>query len=150
MRQLTISGVDGIVKVEPLKAASLESADIHQIINLYKEPGWWSESDNDAPDSVQKIIQGSFCFVVATLNGKIIGIGRAISDGFSDAYIQDVTVTGDFRGKGIAVLIVDELVEYLTSKNIGWIALISEPKAVSFYRRYGFSQMENYVPFQLK
>jgi aralkylamine N-acetyltransferase len=32
---------------------------------------------------------------------KMIGMGRALSDLTSDAYIQDVTVLKAFRGKGI-------------------------------------------------
>jgi len=122
---------------------------MEQLRNLYKEAGWWNDEEN-APDLVNKIVQGSFCFAVASADDRLIGMGRVISDGASDAYIQDVMVSNEFRGKGLGVLIIDELVKYLKSKNINWIALISEPKAVSFYQRYGFSQMTDYVPFILK
>jgi len=137
--------MDGKIKVEIIK-----NTDTEQLKYLYKEAGWWTEEDDAAdPDLIHKIVQGSFCFAVASINDKLVGMGRAISDGVSDAYIQDVAVSNNFRGKGIGVLIMDELIKYLKSKNINWIALISEPKAVSFYKRYGFSQMANYVPFIL-
>ena len=145
MRQQEISGINGIIKVEVTKTANAR-----QIKNLYKEAGWWEENDNTDPDLIDKILQGSFCFAVASINNNVIGMGRAISDGASDAYIQDVVVSNDFRGKGIAVLIMDELIDFLKSKNINWIALISEPKAASFYERYGFTNMKNYVPFRLE
>ena len=133
-----------------IKVTITETADTKQLKSLYEEAGWWNEDDNNDPDLINKIMQGSFCFAVASINDKLVGMGRAISDGVSDAYIQDVAVLNDFRGKGIGVLIMDEIIKHLKSKNINWISLISEPKAVSFYQRYGFSQMTDYVPFTLK
>ena len=133
------------VKVEIVK-----NADTEQLKNLYREAGWWSEGDDADPELISKIIQGSFCFAVASIKDKLIGMGRAISDGVCDSYIQDVVVLNEFRGREIGVLIMDELIKYLRSKNINWISLISEPKAVSFYQRYGFSQMTDYMPFSLK
>ncbi|MCL2186279.1 MAG: GNAT family N-acetyltransferase [Treponema sp.] len=133
------------IKIEIIKTA----ADKEQLKNLYREAGWWNESDNADPDLINKIIKGSFCFVTASLENKLIGMGRAISDGVCDSYIQDVAVLNEFRGKGIGKMIMDELTDYLKSKNITWITLVSEPAAVSFYQKYGFLQMNNYIPFKL-
>ncbi|MDI6726584.1 MAG: GNAT family N-acetyltransferase, partial [Smithellaceae bacterium] len=69
------------------------------IIELYRRAGWWEREDDDG--LVSAIVAGSHCFLVA-LDGKmIIGMGRAISDRASDAYIQDVTVHPSRRGAGI-------------------------------------------------
>ena len=146
MNEIKIEVVD-----RNLTPSERRNVDIEQLKILYRESNWWSE-DNDAsdPDLINKIIRGSFCFVIATLNERIIGMGRAISDGISDAYIQDMAVLPEFRGNGIGVLIMDELIRFLQEKKVNWITLISEPKAVSFYERYGFSLMKDYVPFTLK
>jgi len=146
MNEIKIEVVD-----RNLTPSERRNVDIEQLKILYRESNWWSE-DNDAsdPDLINKIISGSFCFVIATLNERIIGMGRAISDGISDAYIQDMAVLPEFRGNGIGVLIMDELIRFLQEKKVNWITLISEPKAVSFYERYGFSLMKDYVPFTLK
>jgi len=129
----------------------IKTADIEQIKNLYRAADWWNEdTDNADPDLISKIIQGSFCFVVASINDRLIGMGRAISDGACDSYIQDVVVLSEFRGRGIGALIMDKLIGYLKSKNINWITLVSEPEADSFYLKYGFSQMADCVPFTLK
>ena len=128
----------------------IKTAPLDDLIILYKDAGWWSEeNDGVDPNFIQKIIDGSFCFAVAYHDDKIIGMGRAISDGVSDAYIQDVVVLSEHRGKGIGVQLMDAIIDFLKSKGIGWISLISEPKAVSFYDRYGFKRMEGYVPFRL-
>ena len=134
-----------------VKVEVVNTADVEQLKGLYKEAGWWSENEDAVdPDLINKIIQGSFCFVVASINNKLVGMGRVISDGASDAYIQDVIVSVEFRGRGIAILIMDKLIQFLKDKKIGWVALISEPQAVSFYQKYGLSQMTDYVPFALK
>ena len=129
----------------------VKSADITQIKKLYKDAGWWTDNNDDIdPLLIEKIIKGSFCFAIATIGDRYIGMGRAISDGISDAYIQDVMVITELRGNGIGIRIMDEIVNYLKKHNITWIGLISEPKSISFYTRYGFSQMKDYVPFLLK
>ncbi len=134
-----------------IKIEIVKSADLGQLVELYKDAGWWvEENDSQDPEFLNKIIQGSFCFVLATLDSKIIGMGRAISDGCSDAYIQDVAVHSSLRGQGIGQMIMDKIISHLKEKKISWIGLISEPKAVSFYRRYGFSEMKDFVPFLLK
>jgi len=129
----------------------VKQADTHQLMAIYKDAGWWSESNDDLdPQFLQKIIEGSFCFAIAIYKNKIIGMGRSISDGVSDAYIQDVAVLTKYRGKGIGVLIMDEIIFYLKSKGILWIGLVSEPKAIPFYDRYGFTKMEDHMPFILR
>lgn len=137
--------------MENVKLRVVKTADLNQLIDLYKDAGWWSdENDGADPVFIQKIIEGSYCFVIAEYNSLIIGMGRAISDGVSDAYIQDVAVHSKYRGKGLGKLIMDEIISFLKFNGISWIGLISEPKAISFYQRYGFSEMSDYKPFLLK
>ena len=128
----------------------VKHADVNQLVTVYKDAGWWvEENDSVDPSFILKIIQGSFCFAIAEYEGNIIGMGRSISDGVSDAYIQDVAVLTQYRSQGIGVMLMDAIIAFLKSKNITWIGLISEPKAVSFYSRYGFVQMKDFLPFLL-
>lgn len=76
-------------------------------------------------------------------------MGRAISDKVSDAYIQDVTVLKEYRGRGYGKGIVRHIVAYLKAQKIGWIGLISEPGYERFYNGLGFKQMQDYTPFLL-
>lgn len=119
---------------------------IEQLISLYEEAGWWT-ADVDSRDILKGIITGSHCFCVAvTDNNNIIGMGRSISDGVSDAYIQDVTVSKPFRRKGIATRLVTELINKLEKDGIGWIGLIAEKGSAGFYRPLGFDPMPNSTP----
>jgi spermidine synthase len=118
---------------------------IEQILRLYRMAGWWTDSPNDR-QAAAGIIAGSHCFRVALFQKQIIAMGRAISDGVSDAYIQDVMVNPEFRNKGIASRIVRDLVHQLESDGIGWIGLIAERGSQGFYRRFGFAPMQDATP----
>ena len=119
-----------------------------EIINLYKAAGWWKDSYN--PKGVQPLIKGSFAFAVVVKKdlGKAIGMGRIISDGVSDAYIQDLVILPKYRGQGIGKKLVNALIKYCLSKKIIWIGLIAEPGQNEFYSSVGFKQMINYTPMK--
>jgi len=65
--------------------------EIDRITNLYRRENWWKQ-EGDNPEMVRLIIAGSHCFLVARHGDIIVGMGRAVSDSASDAYLQDVTV----------------------------------------------------------
>lgn len=128
----------------------VKEADRDQIIALYKQAGWWTASDDDDISFVDKIISSTFKFAIARTEEKIVGMGRAISDGVSDAYIQDVTVDSACRKKGIGSGIIRLLVKSLKAEKIGWIGLISEPGAENFYNELGFEVMKDHTPYIYK
>jgi len=128
----------------------VKATDNARILELYRAAGWWETDDNpEYLRTVEKIISNSFCFVIAVEDNEIIGMGRAISDGVSDAYIQDVTVWKDRRGNGYGKGIVKEILGYLKAHKLQWIGLISEPGYEKFYNGLGFSVMKDYTPFLL-
>ena len=118
---------------------------ITELIQLYRLAGWWTD-ETDHTGVVADIVSGSHCFLVAMQKNSIIAMGRAISDGVSDAYIQDVTVNPAFRHRGIGTRMVAELVARLEADGIGWIGLIAERKTHPFYRPLGFAPMADAVP----
>jgi spermidine synthase len=128
----------------------VKEADPAVILQIYRQAGWWQMDDNpEYLQTVSKIISNSFCFVIARQGDEIIGMGRAISDGVSDAYIQDVTVVGSLRGQGIGKGIIRTLLGFLKEHKLQWIGLISEPGYERFYGNLGFNVMQNYTPFLL-
>jgi len=112
---------------------------------MYRMEGWWSQETDD-PQMVAAIVAGSHCFILATENGEAVGMGRALSDGASDAYIQDVTVKKPFRGKGIGTRIIQLLSDRLNNDGLEWIGLIAERNSHTFYERIGFNIMPNSLP----
>lgn len=128
----------------------ITSASTDDIVKLYQAGNWWEESP-EARAAIPKMLQGSFCVVAARdiNNGKLIAMGRALSDGHSDAYIQDVVVLNQFRGQGIGSQIILHLAAFCQQKGISWIGLIGEPGTQSFYEKLGFSPMTDYIPLKL-
>jgi ribosomal protein S18 acetylase RimI-like enzyme len=122
--------------------------DEEAIADLYRTGGWWNESWK--PAGLRALIERSFAFAVAIEleTGRTVGMGRVLSDGVSDAYIQDLVVRNDYRGRGIGTMILSALLEHCTSAGITWIALIAEPGTEAFYIPLGFRRMEGYVPMR--
>lgn len=119
---------------------------IRQIMELYRAQGWWLPSDDGREQLISRLIAGSHCFVIATDQKNIVGMGRAISDGVSDAYIQDVTVRLDRRKQGIGKLILRTLMDRLHVDGIAWIGLIAEPGSHALYHHAGFREMPASIP----
>lgn len=124
-----------------------DGSSLSLILDLYRAAGWWDENGNVA--MVAKIVAGSFCFAVAERDGRIIGIGRVLSDGVSDAYLQDVFVLPDHRGAGVGSRIVEFLRDFCIARDLTWIALIANPGTAPFYSKLGFKIMEGHAPVLL-
>jgi spermidine synthase len=123
--------------------------EIRQIEGLYRQEGWWQAKAGAGLKLIPKLIAGSHCFVVAVENNDIVGMGRAVSDGASDAYIQDLVVRKDRRRRGIGRQILDALIRRLQDDGIRWIALIAKPGSHGFYRKEGFDEMPSCVSMLL-
>lgn len=120
------------------------------IVNLYKAGGWWNE--NYDKSGIPVLIKGSFAFAVAIdkkTNGTI-GMARVLSDGVSDAYIQDVVVLPKYRKSGVGKKLILKLVDFCKQKGVLWIALISEPDQEQFYKKLGFKHMKDYTPMKFE
>lgn len=124
----------------------VREAPVEAIVELYEAGGWWQESQGWR-DAIPKMIRGSFCFLVAKdPGGQIVGMGRVISDGCSDAYIQDVVVLQRFRGQGVGAEIIRRLTQYCAERQVGWIGLVAEPGTQPFYERLGYGPLRGYQP----
>ena len=124
----------------------VDSWSIDEIVELYRAGGWWKESYDRS--LINQMIAGSFVFavVVDTTIDKAVGMGRVISDGISDAYIQDLVVLPKYRGHGIGKKLVDSLIKQCLSNGIVWIGVIAEPGSDKLYRGLGFKPMKDHIP----
>lgn len=114
---------------------------------LYIAGGWWEDDWDD--DYLSAVVSCSFAFVAALApDGSWIGMGRLISDGVSDAYLQDIVVLPEWEGKGIGSSIVTILLDICRKSGIEWIGTIAGPQTEYFYRRFGFSKMNSYSPMR--
>ncbi len=110
---------------------------------LYRIAGWVAEED--ACDFLGAALGNSCAVCSAVADGRLIGMGRALGDGVSDAYIQDVVVDPEFRGRGVGSSIVRTLVRELRRRGTDWLALVGAPGTEGFYRSLGFYSPEGYT-----
>jgi len=125
---------------------AVSSAPVEDIVALYSSAGWWKESP-EARRIIPDMIRGSFCFMlVRSTEGNIIGMGRVISDGYSDAYIQDVVLLKEYRGQGIGCELIRRLTKFCEKEKIGWIGLVAEPGTQGLYEKIGYRPLKRYQP----
>ncbi|MBP7795340.1 MAG: GNAT family N-acetyltransferase [Elusimicrobiales bacterium] len=122
------------LKIKAIKNPNINQ--LNQIKDIYIDAGWWYDYDNIK--RLQKIVKKTYLFIIAELDGNIVGMARVISDGVNDAYIQDFAVKKKFRKNGIGSKIIEYIILYLKKRDFKWIGLIAEKKAYSLYKRFGF------------
>ena len=136
-------------KDDLIRVDLVQSWEEEQIVELYRAGGWWKEGMDQK--RINDLIRGSFLFAVAIdiTTGKAVGMGRVISDGVADAYIQDFVVLENWRNLGVGKLILETLLDECRSRKIAWIGLIAEPGEEDFYSALGFRPMPFHVPMLL-
>ena len=124
---------------ESIEVRFVKSWPEDEIVALYRAGDWWK--DHYDPEGLRPMMEGSFAFVVAVdgNTGRAVGMGRLVSDGFSDAYVQDLVVLAEHRGKGIGRQILKALVGRCIEKKIQWIGLVAEEGTEDFNSPLGFS-----------
>jgi ribosomal protein S18 acetylase RimI-like enzyme len=117
---------------------------IIDIVSLYASAGWWKE-EYDAT-VLPRLVESSFCFFTAQdVDGRIVGMGRALSDGVSVAYIQDLAVLPKSRGMGIGSALVSHLTAYIKNVGISSIMLMAQPGTAKFYTSCGWHIMPQQI-----
>jgi spermidine synthase len=105
---------------------------------LPRVAGLYLDTQFADPDSdfsfVEKAFAGSYEVLGAfDENNLLIGMARAISDGASDAYIQDVMVASTHRKMGVGKKLVTSLTKQLRANGIDWIGIVGVPGSEKFY-----------------
>ncbi|WP_017415219.1 GNAT family N-acetyltransferase [Clostridium tunisiense] len=87
----------------------------------------------------RKAFENSYTVVFVFDNEKLIGFGRAISDGAYQAGIYDIAVISEYQGKGIGKVVVDNILKTIPQCNV---ILYAAPGKDAFYEKLGFKRMK--------
>ena len=85
---------------------------------------------------VERLLRSAQRVVGLYRNGRQLGFCRAVTDGVSFVYLADVYVLSEFRGRGLGVELVREMVENGPYRDKNW--LLHTADAHSLYERLGF------------
>jgi hypothetical protein len=69
--------------------------------------------------------------------GHMVGFARALSDGVALAYLADVYVLENHRGRGLGRALLKEMIEHVPGKEFRW--LLHTADAHGLYRQFGFT-----------
>ena len=117
--------------------ARLDIAFIH---NWLANESYWS---NGIPiELVERLVRNSFCFGVYQANGQQVGFGRVVTDYTTFAWVTDVFVIDEHRGKGLSVLLMNAILEHPEMRVIRrW--LLGTDLAHGLYRKLGFGDLDH-------
>jgi ribosomal protein S18 acetylase RimI-like enzyme len=91
------------------------------------------------PDVHRKAFEASHTTVFVYHADRLIGFGRAISDGAYQAAIYDCAVLPEFQGKGIGTTIMKNILLRVSNCNV---ILYATPGKEGFYQTLGFRKMK--------
>ena len=89
---------------------------------------------------VQRSIENSLCFGVYHQE-KQVGFARVITDQATFAYLSDVFVVHEHRGKGISKLLVETISTYPALQGLRrWV--LATQDAHTLYEQFGFTALD--------
>ena len=91
------------------------------------------------PDLHRKAFEASHACVFVYHVDRLIGFGRALSDGAYQAAVYDCAVVPEFQKKGIGKTIMNNILSRLSRCNV---ILYASPGKEGFYKKHGFRKMK--------
>lgn len=92
----------------------------------------------------KKSFENSYTVVFIFDNEKLIGFGRAISDGVRQSSIYDVAISPEYQGFGVGKLIIENIINNTPTCNF---ILYASPGKEGFYESLGFRKLKTGMGF---
>ncbi|MFM9989637.1 GNAT family N-acetyltransferase [Flavobacterium sp.] len=106
------------------------------IQNFLKDAYW---AAGRTIEEVQKTIDSSFCFGIY-LDDEQIGFCRVITDYVVFAYVMDVFITEEYRGKGYSSILIKNMMIESELKEVK-IWRLATSDAHFLYKKFGFNAL---------
>ncbi|CAG37643.1 GNAT family N-acetyltransferase [Desulfotalea psychrophila] len=118
-----------------------------KIVNDCSEVDWEIVSETlkavgmayHSPDKHKRAFEASHTTVFIYSENRLIGFGRALSDGEYQAAIYDCAVWPEYQGQGIGSLIVQNILEQIPGCSV---ILYASPGKEGFYQKHQFRRMK--------
>lgn len=116
--------------------SDFSKVNLDEMKEIYSSVGWTRHTN----EIIKQVFEASNVIALVTVNGRIIGFGRAMTDGAFNAAIYDVIVHPEFQKQGIARQIMEYLLDKLS--NISCVHLISTSGNEDFYKKLGLKRIK--------
>lgn len=106
------------------------------IPKLYDSVGWSAYTDDLA--ALENGFNNSLKILAAYKNDELVGIIRAVGDGYTVVFIQDILVLLEYQRQGIGSALLKAIVDCYP--NVRQIQLTTDctEKTIAFYKSVGF------------
>ena len=120
-----------------------DAISFEEILPLYEAVGWSNYTSN--PTMLQNTLEHSLFLISARdEDGKLIGFLRAVGDGYSILYIQDIIVLPDYHRQGIGTQLLRQTLKHFQEVYQIILTTDSEVKTIAFYEANGFTALSKY------
>lgn len=109
-----------------------------EILRLYASVGWTAYT-NDR-EALRSGFARSLLVLAAFEEERLLGLLRAVGDGHTVVFIQDVLVFPEEQRKGVGTALVNELLRRFPQVRQIELATDRRPENVAFYRSLGFAE----------
>lgn len=121
-----------------------EQVSVKALADLREAVGW-----NRMESEYRNPLMTSYYHIAVYEDDRLIGYIDSVSNGVTDAYIQDLMVSPDYQGKGIGTDLMNKMIGYLKEKHIYMISVVYDESLKQFYEHFRFhnmlcGQMETY------
>ena len=110
-----------------------------EILTLYESVGWTAYTDN--PKVLQKGFESSMLTLAAYEGNQLLGIIRAVGDGHTIVFVQDILVFPEHQRKGIGSALLQAILDRYSHVRQILLATDNTPKTIAFYKSMGFREM---------
>lgn len=114
-----------------------EVFDLQEVLALYESVGWTNYTRH--PERLESGYRSSLCVLGAYDEcGRLLGIIRAVGDGSTIVYIQDILVFPEFQRRGIGTALIHAVTDRY--RDVYQLVLTTDDteKTVRFYQSVGF------------
>ncbi|MGJ8647278.1 MAG: GNAT family N-acetyltransferase [Marinomonas colpomeniae] len=108
------------------------------VIHEYVSRSYWAK--NIPLSTMETAMNNSLCFGVFTDAGDQVAFARMITDTATFAYLADVFVLEEHRGKGISKLIMENIMAHPKLQGLRRMALATSD-AHGLYEQFGFKAL---------
>ena len=112
---------------------------LQQLQALLDEHSFWAQGRT--PSQLRRMLAGSQAVVSAWRGQRLVGFGRASSDGVFRAVLWDVVVAGEEQGRGLGRRLVEALLAEPALAGVERVYLMTTNSA-GFYAQLGFEDSD--------
>lgn len=110
-----------------------------EILSLYKSVGWTAYTEQ--PDVLRQGFENSMLILAAYDAEKLLGIIRAVGDGATIVFVQDILVFPEYQRRGVGTALLQAVLNRYDNVRQIELATDNTEKTVAFYKSMGFTEM---------